>query len=152
MTCADFVTEDRVRRVALGERVTHAVMGVVYGAMLAHLVPILLDWHAAPTALSPSDPGVPYAVRAALTLLGIGTLLSGARDLYATTGRARLLVAVAGGGAACVTANGTGGRSSRRAGTTSRGVSSPWQGRSGCSSWRGCRRPTTRRSSPASAW
>lgn len=87
VTCADFVTEDKVRTVSPGERVTHAVMGVVYGAMLAHLTPILLEWYAAPTALSPSDPGLPGSVRVALTLLGLGTLASGARDLYATTGR-----------------------------------------------------------------
>lgn len=87
VTCADFVTEDRVRRVSPGERVTHAVMGVVYGAMLAHLAPVLLGWHAAPTAFTPSDVALPYSLRLALSLLGIGTLLSGARDLYATTGR-----------------------------------------------------------------
>jgi hypothetical protein len=88
VTCVDFVTEDKVRRVAGGERVTHAVMGIVYGAMLARLAPVLLDWLAAPTALAAYDPGLPVWLRTALSLLGLGTLLSGARDLYATTGRA----------------------------------------------------------------
>ena len=88
VTCLDFVTEDRVRRVSPGERVTHAVMGVVYGAMLAHLTPLLLDWSVAPTALAAHDPGLPTAVKVALSLLGVGTLASGARDLYATTDRA----------------------------------------------------------------
>jgi hypothetical protein len=87
VTCLDFVTEDRVRRVSPGERVTHAVMGVVYGAMLAQLVPVLLDWAAAPTAFAAMTYDLPVAVKAALTLGGAGTLLSGARDLYASTGR-----------------------------------------------------------------
>src|SRR5215831_20423042 len=45
ITLTDFVVEDRVRAplggVYSGERVTHAVMGIVYGAMLATLLPTL---------------------------------------------------------------------------------------------------------------
>ena len=87
VTCVDFVTEDRVRRVAAGERVTHAVMGVVYGAMLAYLLPVLSGWYGAPTGLVAYDTGLPFWLRVTLSLLGVGTLLSGARDLYASTGR-----------------------------------------------------------------
>src|SRR5207249_9819169 len=47
-TMADFVTEMSVRRslgdVYAGERVTHAVMGIVYGAMIAVLLPALSMW------------------------------------------------------------------------------------------------------------
>jgi hypothetical protein len=45
LTMSDFVVESRVRKplgdVYPGERVTHAVMGIVYGAMLASLLPVL---------------------------------------------------------------------------------------------------------------
>ena len=87
VTCADFVTEDRTRRVCAGERVTHAVMGVVYGAMLAYLVPELAGWAGAETALAAAPAALPRPLLVALTLLGAGTLLSGLRDLYASTGR-----------------------------------------------------------------
>lgn len=87
VTCLDFVTEDKVRRVSPGERVTHAVMGVVYGAMLAHLTPLLAAWLAEPAAFAAHDVALPHAARLGLSLLGVGTLLSGARDLYAATGR-----------------------------------------------------------------
>jgi hypothetical protein len=90
LTLADFVVEDSVRRplggVFPGERVTHAVMGIVYGAMLAHLVPVLAGWLAAPTALRLAPPEAPAALRWALTAMGLGVLLSGARDLAAALG------------------------------------------------------------------
>jgi hypothetical protein len=45
-TLRDFVVEDTVRRplggVFPGERVTHALMGIVYGAALAHLAPEII--------------------------------------------------------------------------------------------------------------
>lgn len=55
ITLADFVVEDRARKglggVYPGERVTHALMGIVYGAMLANLIPLLIGWASLPTAL-----------------------------------------------------------------------------------------------------
>jgi hypothetical protein len=63
LTLSDFVVEDAVRSfldgVYPGERVMHAVMGLVYGAMLAYLLPVVVVWWAAPTALSVSPPAVP---------------------------------------------------------------------------------------------
>src|SRR5688572_29199462 len=44
ITIWDFVEEDRVRRLPAGERAMHAVMGIVYGAFLAYLVPDMLRW------------------------------------------------------------------------------------------------------------
>ena len=48
LTLTDFVVEIAVRKqlgdVYAGERVTHAVMGILYGAMVAKLIPMLLDW------------------------------------------------------------------------------------------------------------
>ena len=61
LTLRDFVVEIAVRRslgdVYAGERVTHAVMGILYGAMLANLLPTLARWWALPSDLSPTSPG-----------------------------------------------------------------------------------------------
>ena len=34
-----------------GERVTHAVMGILYGAMIASLIPVLIGWWSLPAGL-----------------------------------------------------------------------------------------------------
>jgi hypothetical protein len=92
LTMTDFVVEIRVRKplgdVYAGERVTHAVMGIIYGCMIANLLPVLADWWARPTALvaAPTLPGAlgwPFAAMAA------GVFLSGLRDLYAALGLPR---------------------------------------------------------------
>src|SRR5436190_23962883 len=48
LTLTDFVVEIRVRKpigdVYGGERITHAVMGILYGAMVANLLPALWSW------------------------------------------------------------------------------------------------------------
>lgn len=89
LTMADFVVEDRDRPaiggISPGERILHSTMAIVYGAMLAFLVPELLanidrgsftDWqltrHHAPLGLS---------IAAAAASLGIA--LSGLRDALA---------------------------------------------------------------------
>jgi hypothetical protein len=90
LTMADFVTEVRVRKplgdVYAGERVTHAVMGILYGAMVANLLPVLWDWWTLPTALVPSPAAVPEPLRWGLAVMAAGVLLSGLRDLYAAFG------------------------------------------------------------------
>jgi hypothetical protein len=87
LTMADFVTEMTVRRplgdVYAGERVTHAVMGIVYGAMIAVLLPVLSMWSQQPTALRLAPPAVPAVLRWALAVMALGVFVSGARDLYA---------------------------------------------------------------------
>ncbi len=88
LTLTDFVVEITVRKplgdVYAGERVTHAVMGIVYGAMIAWLIPVLIAWWSLPTSLATSSPGVPSALRWGLVLMAIGVSVSGARDLYAS--------------------------------------------------------------------
>jgi hypothetical protein len=88
ITLADFVVEDMVRAplggVYAGERVTHAVMGIVYGAFLAFLLPALARWWSAPTELLRSPAAVPGPIRAALAAMAVGVLLSGIRDLAAS--------------------------------------------------------------------
>jgi hypothetical protein len=90
ITLADFVVEDTVRRpqggVFPGERVMHAIMAIVYGAMLANLLPILWAWSAEPSALVGAPAGVPGAVRLVMGGMAVGVGASGVRDLLAALG------------------------------------------------------------------
>jgi len=90
LTLIDFVVEIRVRKemgdVYAGERVTHAIMGILYGAMVANLLPALHAWWSQPTALVWMPPQIPELLRWSLTLMAAGVLLSGVRDLYAALG------------------------------------------------------------------
>jgi hypothetical protein len=91
ITMADFVIEDRARK-ALGglypgERITHAVMGIVYGAMLAFLIPLLIAWIQEPAGLTASV-DAPAALKGIVIVMAVGVFLSGLRDLAATHGMA----------------------------------------------------------------
>jgi hypothetical protein len=90
ITISDFIVEDRVRKplggLFAGERATHAIMGIVYGAMLANLVPVLLDWWRRPTAVAVDPPAAPLLLRLGLTALAAGIFVSGLRDTYAVLG------------------------------------------------------------------
>jgi hypothetical protein len=85
ITIWDFIEEDRIRRLPGGERAMHAVMGIVYGAFLAYLVPEVLRWSDEPTGFGRSYHGFPAWV---LSLLALGVLLSGIRDLTASVRQA----------------------------------------------------------------
>lgn len=90
LTLWDFVVEIAVRRtlgdVYGGERVTHAIMGILYGAMVGYLIPELLRWWSLHSGLTVVTAPVPPALRWALVAMGIGVVLSGVRDLYAAAG------------------------------------------------------------------
>lgn len=90
LTLWDFVVEIAVRKplgdVYAGERVTHAFMGIIYGGMVAWLIPTMARWWHLPTALQPERPDVPAALVVALLLMAAGVFLSGIRDLYASLG------------------------------------------------------------------
>lgn len=90
LTLADFGVEDRVRApfggVLWGERVTHSIMGIVYGGMLAHLLPTVATWAEAATGLVPSAATVPAYLRVSLTVMSFGVALSGLRDLASSCG------------------------------------------------------------------
>jgi hypothetical protein len=90
LTLWDFVVEIRVRKpfgdVYAGERVTHAVMGILYGAMLAFLSPALVEWWRQPTALVVGAAPVAEWMRVTLSVMAAGVLASGLRDLYAALG------------------------------------------------------------------
>jgi uncharacterized protein len=77
ITLIDFVEEDRTRKLPPGERVMHAVMGIVYGLFLAYLLPPLFRWMHQPTGFSPVYYGL---LSWLLTLMAGGVLLSGLRD------------------------------------------------------------------------
>ena len=87
LTLTDFVVEIAVRKqlgdVYAGERVTHAIMGILYGAMVAHLIPVLARWWTLPTALAPPSLDIPPLLRWSLAVMAVGVTVSGLRDLYA---------------------------------------------------------------------
>lgn len=87
LTLKDFVVEISVRKtlgdVYGGERVTHAIMGILYGAMIASLIPVLIAWWSLPTALVVEPADVPASLRWVLEIMAIGVLASGLRDCYA---------------------------------------------------------------------
>jgi len=87
LTLWDFVVEIAVRKalgdVYAGERVTHAVMGITYGGMLAFLIPVVNRWWSLPTALALDPPAILEVLRWSLSAMAIGVFLSGLRDLYA---------------------------------------------------------------------
>jgi hypothetical protein len=87
LTLTDFVVEIAVRKqlgdVYAGERVTHAVMGILYGAMIAKLIPVLAVWWALPTGFVIEWADIPPVLRWSLLTMAAGVFLSGVRDLYA---------------------------------------------------------------------
>lgn len=87
LTLWDFVVEIAARRalgdVYAGERVTHAIMGILYGAMAANLIPTIWLWWHEPSGLIIAPPGIPELLRWGLMAMAVGVFLSGVRDLYA---------------------------------------------------------------------
>lgn len=90
LTLWDFIVEIAVRKslgdVYAGERVTHAIMGIIYGAMVAYLIPTMIEWWSRPTALVVQPGPVPDWLLWGLTVMAVGVFVSGLRDLYAAFG------------------------------------------------------------------
>lgn len=80
LTAWDFVEEDRTRVLSPTERVMHLVLSMGGGAYCALLIPVLIDWSAMPTGLASVSHGWLSWI---LTLMAIGVLLWGLRDLFA---------------------------------------------------------------------
>jgi hypothetical protein len=80
ITLWDFIEEDKVRRLPPGERAMHAIMGIVYGAFLAKLVPELVAWSRLPTGFGAAYHGFPAWV---LSVVAAGVFASGVRDAIA---------------------------------------------------------------------
>ena len=87
LTLTDFVVEIAVRKqlgdVYAGERVTHAIMGILYGAMIANLLPALAEWRHRPTGLVVAWAPIPGVLAWSMFAMAAGVALSGLRDLYA---------------------------------------------------------------------
>jgi hypothetical protein len=90
LTLADFIVEDKVRAsiggLYPGERATHAIMAMVYGAALGYLAPVLAIWWSEPTALVYAPAPVPPWLRSVLAAMSAGVFLSGLRDFLSARG------------------------------------------------------------------
>lgn len=80
-TLADFLEEDRTRKLPGGERVMHAVMGIVYGIFLAELYPHTAHWARQDSGFAAAAYGLPSWI---LTIFAAGVFLSGLRDWIAS--------------------------------------------------------------------
>ena len=80
ITLADFLEEDRSRKLPPFERVLHTVLAVTYGAFLATLAPHLVDWAAAPTGLAWTPHGL---VSVAFSMGAAGLLAWSTRNALA---------------------------------------------------------------------
>lgn len=89
ITLWDFVEEDRTRKLPASERVTHTLLTLNYGVVLALVVPLLARWATSPTAIVPANYGVWSGLCA---LAATGVVVFGLRDLAAAA-RARRIVA-----------------------------------------------------------
>jgi hypothetical protein len=81
VTLTDFLEEDRTRRLPAGERVMHAVMGIVYGIFLTLLYPHAAGWWKLNSGFGAADYGIQSWV---LTFFAAGVFASGVRDLAAS--------------------------------------------------------------------
>jgi len=90
ITLWDFVEEDRSRHLPATERVTHTLLTLNYGVILAMLVPLLLGWAGEPTALPRADHGW---LSWACLVAAVGVVVSGLRDLAAARRAPRLVEA-----------------------------------------------------------
>jgi len=77
ITAADFVVEDRTRRLSAFERVLHTVLTLLFGVVLMALAPRLVAWLALPTAVVPTTHG---AFSVAFSVFAAGMAAWGLRD------------------------------------------------------------------------
>ena len=92
ITLWDFVEEDRVRALPASERVTHTLLTLNYGVLLALLMPVLVGWAVLPAAILLQGHGL---VSILLTIAALGVAASGIRDLFAAARNERLIDAPA---------------------------------------------------------
>ncbi|KQV57418.1 MULTISPECIES: TIGR01777 family oxidoreductase [unclassified Caulobacter] len=89
VTLWDFVEEDRTRKLPASERVTHTLLTLNYGVVLALVVPLLAGWTTLPTTVTLTFHGVWSGLCA---LAAAGVVVFGLRDL-AAAGRTNRIVA-----------------------------------------------------------
>ncbi|MEO9132206.1 MAG: NAD-dependent epimerase/dehydratase family protein, partial [Sphingomonas sp.] len=88
ITLWDFVEEDRVRALPASERVTHTLLTLNYGVLLALLVPVLIGWTTLPTAIIFEGHGLASIL---LTLAALAVITFGIRDLFAAARNENLI-------------------------------------------------------------
>lgn len=77
ITVADFVVEDRTRRLSAFERVLHTVLTLLFGVVLMALAPVLIEWIQEPTAIVATHHG---GFTVLFTVLAAGMGAWGIRD------------------------------------------------------------------------
>lgn len=87
ITLADFLEEDRTRKLPPLERVLHTLLAVTYGLFLATLAPHLADWAGAPTGVAWTPHG---GVSAAFTVCAAGLFAWSTRNAVAVRRLGRL--------------------------------------------------------------
>ncbi|MFC3077499.1 TIGR01777 family oxidoreductase [Phenylobacterium terrae] len=80
ITLWDFVEEDRTRKLPASERVTHTLLTLNYGVVLALVLPLLGQWARLPTGLAAAFYG-PWSWLCAVAAAGV--VVFGVRDLAA---------------------------------------------------------------------
>jgi hypothetical protein len=89
LTLWDFVVEDWIRKplggVYPGERIMHALIGIVFGAMLATLWPVLLASWSMPDAIRASA-AVGVGLRWTFAVMAVVVVFSAIRDACAAAG------------------------------------------------------------------
>lgn len=90
ITLWDFVEEDLSRRLPATERVTHTLLALNYGAILAYVLPVLADWATDPSAFISVAYGPSSIASILMTLSAVGVVVFGFHDIIASR-RARLL-------------------------------------------------------------
>jgi uncharacterized protein (TIGR01777 family) len=93
ITLADFLEEDRTRRLPPFERLLHTVLTALYGAFVATFTPVLVDWAVMPTALVVEPRG---ALSAVFGLCSLGVFAWSVRNVMALRAHPRVDVAGAG--------------------------------------------------------
>jgi len=89
ITLWDFVEEDRSRRLPASERVTHTLLSLNYGAILALIAPLLLGWAARPAGIGAAYHGAWSWI---CLLASAATFVFGLRDLAAARRIGRMKV------------------------------------------------------------
>jgi uncharacterized protein (TIGR01777 family) len=80
VTIADFVVEDRTRRLPAFERVLHTVLTLMFGVLLMAIAPVLLEWWRLPDDVVAADYG---RFSVALAVFAAGMFAWGLRDALA---------------------------------------------------------------------
>jgi hypothetical protein len=80
ITLTDELVENRIRVLPQNERALHVLLTLNFGAIIALMIPLLVDWSGNPAELAPAHHGW---ISWALTLFGVSSAAWSVRDLAA---------------------------------------------------------------------